>query len=162
LSLFRAMGASPSTGALTITYAGQTLTTAQWILDEATGVNTSGANGAGAIVQAAPNKDETFSQTVLTVTLGAFADAANGTYGCFVNDAPITPSVGAGFTLADTDTGSLLGAGTEWKTTNDTTVDMTDGDAASAAMGGIAIEIAVAAAGGGQAPRTMHRKMMAA
>jgi hypothetical protein len=51
LTLFRAMGASPSSGAITFDFGGQTQTDFAWSVVEYPGVDTSGANGAGAIGQ---------------------------------------------------------------------------------------------------------------
>src|SRR5687767_13823040 len=52
LTLFRAMGAAPSTGALTIDFGGQVQANCSWSVVEFDGVDTSGTNGSGAIVQA--------------------------------------------------------------------------------------------------------------
>ncbi len=57
-TLFRALGASPSSGAVTIDFAGQTQGQIYWIIDEVTGMDTSGTNGSGAIVQSATGKNE--------------------------------------------------------------------------------------------------------
>lgn len=75
LSVFRAMGASPSAGAVTITSNGDTFTHGAWKVVELTGVDTSGTNGSGAIVQAVAGTPTT--TTTPSVTLAAFADATN-------------------------------------------------------------------------------------
>lgn len=74
--LFRAMGASPSTGAIAATVDG-TCQSAGWSVFELDGVDTSGTNGSGAIVQSA--KGESVSNgTTATATLASGAgDAAN-------------------------------------------------------------------------------------
>src|SRR5438045_278206 len=51
LTVFRALGPSPSAGALTIDFGAQTQTNIAWIIDEFTGADTSGTNGSGAVVQ---------------------------------------------------------------------------------------------------------------
>jgi len=63
--LYRAMGASPSSGAVTITWGG-TQTAKAWVIDEISGVDTSGTNGSGAIVQF---KASNATGTSLTITL---------------------------------------------------------------------------------------------
>lgn len=72
-SLYRAMGASPSSGAITI----QTSVSAVaiWSVIEATDVDTGGSNGADAVVQVVTNADA--SNTSVSATLAAFASANN-------------------------------------------------------------------------------------
>lgn len=146
VTLFRAMGASPTTGALTFDEGGQTQTDGGWIIDEVTGMDTTGTNGSGAIVQSATNVD-VVGATSLTVTLGAFASANNATYGSFgYTTGGLAITIGSGFTqLADnTLGGSSTRVTTEWKSANDTTVDLSpDG---TQQMGGIALEIKQAVA----------------
>jgi len=143
LTLFRAMGPSPSAGAITIDYAGQAQTEQEWSINQCSGVDTSGANGAGAVVQSATNHilDSGSAGTSLSVTLAAFASTANATFGAFANeDSSWTPVVGSGFTaLTDANTAGINGHFTEWKATNDTGVDITFGS--QTGIAGIAIEI---------------------
>ena len=75
LTSYRYMQASPSTGTLVFTYTGAQ-TGAAWKIHEFTGVDTSGTNGSGALVQFADDVIGT-GNTTLTVTLGAFGDATN-------------------------------------------------------------------------------------
>ncbi len=49
VTLFRALGAGPTSGAITIDFGGQAQTDVTWVVDEASGVDTSGTNGSGAI-----------------------------------------------------------------------------------------------------------------
>ena len=80
LTLFRAMGASPTAGSVTITAASSTGW--GWSIAEFADVDTSGTNGSGAIVQSATNNAN--SAIGLTVTLAAFADGVNNAaYGTF-------------------------------------------------------------------------------
>lgn len=124
VTLFRAMGASPTTGALTFDEAGQAQTNAFWAVDEGTGMDTTGTNGSGAIVQSVQAKD-VVGTTTLTATLAAFSSTDNATYGAIgftTAGAAVTP--GSGFTkLGDNNDSSSTRVVTEWKATNDTTVD---------------------------------------
>jgi hypothetical protein len=148
VTLFRALGASPTTGSLTFDEAGQSQTNACWAVDEVTGMDTTGTNGSGAIVQSVPGVDVSGLASSLTITLAAFSSVNNATYGAFgYVTAGGTITVGSGFTLlGDTFGGGSMRSTTEWKTANDTTVDLTiDGPQQ---IGGIAVEIKQAVVGG--------------
>lgn len=139
LTVFRAMGDSPSTGAISITVPA-TLTSAVWSVDQFTGVDTSGTNGSGAVVQSATNL--TASGTSLTATLSSFGSTNNATFGAFGNsDGLFSSTAGSGFAklgdAADAETSSRCT--TEWLVSNDTTVDMAFSSATE--LGGIAVEI---------------------
>lgn len=139
--MFRAMGGSPTTGAVTITN-GETDTDADWTIDQFSNVDTSGTNGSGAVVQSAVNDAGTAgTANSLTVTLGAFSNTNNATYGVFANDGPNVWTVGSGYssisTWAGTDTDGL----SEFKSTNSTTVDGTFSNVVGIRAGGIAVEI---------------------
>ena len=141
ITVLRILPAATTTGTLSIGFAAQTQTDIIWILDEFTGMDTSGVNGAGAIVQSVVNQDRTGSGTTLTATLAAFASTANATYGsCGIGNEPITFTPGSGFTTIaqDGSTGNLTGV-TEFKNSNDTTVDFTSSVAGE--LGIIAMEI---------------------
>ena len=75
LTWFRAMGASPTTGAFTATYGDSQDLGRTIIIIEIAGVDTSGTNGSGAIVQSDIN---TGSGTSLSAALAAFGSANNG------------------------------------------------------------------------------------
>lgn len=145
ITVFRAMGSSPSSGAITIDFAGQVQAWIQWALDEFSGIDTSGTNGSGAIVQSAVNQD-TGAVSSLTVTLGAFSSASNATYGAFAASG-YAFTEGSGFTrlyrYPDSTGSDDLSSITEWKSTNDTSVDASIGGDTSE-MGGIAAEIKIA------------------
>ena len=146
ITVLRALGASPSSGAVTIDFAGQTQTDVGWVIDQFSGVDTSGTNGSGAIVQSATNKDEVSGGGTLTVTLGAFSSVNNATYGAFSGDPTndgTHPTVGSGFTALYAAYNATIGEEgvTEWKSSNDTSVDATMSSSSGAKMGGIAIEI---------------------
>lgn len=140
VELWRSMGASPSTGAITIT-ASENETDINWSVDQSSGVDTSGTNGSGAIAQSAKNQDVTGTATGLVVTLAAFGSANNATFGVFGTDEVVTLTGGSGFTELAKINGAATPVSilTEWKSTNDTTVDATTGSVVF--IGGIAIEI---------------------
>lgn len=142
ITLFRAMGASPSSGAVTFDFAGQTQTGCTWSVIQYDDVNTGGTNGSAAIVQSA-TANPTGSVSSITVTLGAFSSTANATAGGFgypLNNGNGTN--GSGFTQ----TGEIFQGSpnqatySEFRSDNSTTVDMSIG-ASSVPMCGIAVEI---------------------
>lgn len=141
---WRTMGASPSTGTINFDFSATTQLNAAWAVIECTGVDTSGTNGSGAVVQNAINSIE--PGTSLTVTLGAFGNASNATLGVFGVADNVTVTEGSGFTeLAEqlvSDGGTDIGLQVEWKASNDTSVDASF---SSIDAGGIAIEIKAAA-----------------
>ena len=134
MTRFRAMGASPSSGAVTIDCGGVNQNRILYSVYELTGVDTGGANGADAVVQSVTNK-LTSAGTTLTVTLAAFGSANNyaiGGFGGLGTSGDWT--VGSGFTQIH----ELFGIFTEYKA-NDTTVDVTTDT--SQVFAGIASEI---------------------
>lgn len=146
LTLFRAMGAAPSAGAITIDLGGVTHTACIWSVAEFAGIDTSGTNGSGAVVQSA-TQEGAASATSVTVTLAAFGDAGNGAYGGFQHNTNEVTSPGSGFTeihdvaISENSTGLE----SEWIATNDTTVDCSWASATNTSSG-VAIEIKAAAA----------------
>jgi RHS repeat-associated protein len=145
ITLFRAMSTSTSAGTISMSFGGQNQTDVHWAVDQISGVNTSGTNGSGAIAQSATNFDDTFTQNSLTVTLSAFSDIHNATYGAFANDFSPDPGVaGSGFSVVSTvslGSGNAQSTLTEFKTTNDTTVDSSIALGQTGDLGGIAIEL---------------------
>jgi hypothetical protein len=150
--VFRAMGASPSAGAVTIDADVAALDMAQWSIAEFTGVNTGGTDGSAAVGNTASTTGEGVS--TLNVTLPAFGSANNGTYGAFSagNDIPTTFNFtpGSGFTeLAETGIAAFGGAfyfglQSQWRATNDTGVDVTTPAVTQGEIIGIALEIVAA------------------
>lgn len=141
ITLFRAMGASPSAGTIAIDFGGQAQTSVIWSLNQFTNADTSGTNGSGAIVQTVTNFDPDADVSTLTVTLAAFASSNNATFGTFGSGDAETLNVGTGFSsVSEGDSGDgnihLL---TEFKNSNDTSVDMSK--ATNSELGGIAVEI---------------------
>ncbi len=149
VTLFRAMGASPSAGAITVDFGGQTQSDITVILDEASGTDTTGSDGAGAIVQSAVNQDTTASSSTLTVTLAAFASGTNTCYAAMAASGGTAATLKAGFTLAGTNVGAgnQVATVTEYKLTSDTTPSVTW--TSGGELGGLAVEIKEA--GGGSA-----------
>lgn len=138
LTLFKALGASPSAGAVTFDFGGNTQLNALWGVSEFSSVNTTTP-----VVQSATNATD--SANGLTVTLAAFGSATNAAFGCFSNNnfgGGMTP--GAGFTeifdFSIAENNTRLQA--EYQLAEDTTVDVSGW--ASNAGAGIAIEIAEA------------------
>ncbi len=143
LTIYRAMSGAPGSGPLTISFP-STVSNAQWIVSQWQGVETSGTNGAGAIVQTGANAADGVDG--LAVSLAALASAANVAYGAFgaaSNAAAMSP--GAGFALIaeqpsnEGTTGDLL---TQWAV-GVTTVDATWSNLAAGALG---VEIRAATA----------------
>jgi hypothetical protein len=135
------MGASPTSGMVTITF-GVAQTGCAWSIIQLTGVDISGTNGSGAVVQW--NTNGGAGVTSLTVNLSAFGDPGNATAGGFATNLNAAASAGTGFTY-------IMGAGysnptthidTEWRSTNDTSVDMSFPSSADAL--GIGVEVRAA------------------
>lgn len=144
LFLYRGMPNATVSSGFTITWGG-VQTAKAWNVDEITGMDTSGTQGSGAIVQSVANQGS--SVTSLTATLAAFSDANNATYGAFGNAGEGALSAGTGFTrFGNQQVAGEAGLGTIFRADNDTTVDMSNG---TMDIGGIAVELKIAAVAGG-------------
>lgn len=148
IEVWRALGTATS-GAITITTT-ESETGAEWSVDEFSGIDTSGTNGSGAIVQSVTNTGTGTGVNSLTVTLAAFGSSNNGTYGAFGNDTGSdTTTAGTGFTkigsIANSNANVNSSSATEFRNDNDTSVDITWSTSTSTDRGGIAIEIKAAA-----------------
>jgi len=121
ISVFRAMGAAPSSGAATISYS-VTSSSGRWVIIEFANVDTSGTNGSGAIVQTATNVD--YGGSSVTATLAAFSSANNVTVGGAFKSTAATAVAGSGFSLLGSAIANARGVHAEWKSANDTSVDM--------------------------------------
>jgi hypothetical protein len=145
ISVWRALNASPGTGTITITFPA-TMLNCQWKVIEVDGIDTSGTNGSGAIVQFAAGTEATTATP--SVTLATFGDATNNAaIAGFVCAAATTFAAGTGFTEIGADqsgTSPNTTLGAEYVIGQDTSVDATWG--ASSLGQGFAIE--VKAAGG--------------
>jgi hypothetical protein len=133
---------TPSTGTLTIDFAGQTQTDIIWALDQFSGVDTTGTNGSGAVRQVVSSADESGLNTTLTETLATFGSASNATLGVFSNTVTgSTRTAGTGFTIQDDlASGANSRLTTEFETSNNTAVAMTWSSAADQ-FGGVGLEI---------------------
>jgi uncharacterized protein YjdB/PKD repeat protein len=95
VTLYRAMSASPGSGPITISFA-NAVSNAQWIVSQWEGVDVSGTNGAGAIVQSGSARADGASG--LAVTLAAFESTSNAAYGVFgVRSSVVAVTPGGGF-----------------------------------------------------------------
>lgn len=152
-TVFRALGASPTTGALTIDFAGNSQDqTLVWAVDQATGVNKTGTNGSGAIVQSVGAASIDTNVSSITETLAALASPNNAAWGgitSFLGSGSVFTSGGSFTQLSSQgrqqDTG--WNQNTEWAI-NQTAVNWT----LSAHIGtarAIALEIAAPAANTG-------------
>lgn len=113
LTYFRALEASPGSGALTFDFGGTTQTSFAWAVLQFTNVNTSGSNGAGAIVQSPAGTTGGGGITTLTKTLSAFEHANNVHLYLGAMDTNGTHTADAQFTEL-TDNGIASGAITVW------------------------------------------------
>ena len=102
------------------------------------GVDTSGTNGSGAIVQSGSNTNAG-SQSSITVTLSAFGSVNNAAWGVMAKPGVNAVTLGSGFTLIAADQGTPQ-VNSEWKL-NDNTVDWS-WTAESIATVAMAVEIA--------------------
>ncbi len=146
VTMFRGLVASPSAGTVAITYA-EDQNSATWIIREFTGIDTSGTNGSGAIVQAVKNSiDSGGADADYKVTFASFTDTTNNAaLHCAGQKGSGTFSVdsGAGYTelieVAGTTTCAM-----QWNLGN-TELTPQYPDSASRAHGQIGIEIKAAA-----------------
>jgi hypothetical protein len=142
MTIFRGLRAAPGSGPITITFP-VTVSNAQWIVSQWTGVDASGTNGSGAVVQTASARND--GVNALTAALAPFGDPANVAYGVVgVNGSGLVVTPGGGFTeISEQSSGesprSVLEA--EW-TTNDASIDASWGGALKAAILGVELKAA--------------------
>ena len=99
LTIYRAMSSAPGSGPITITTS-VTVSNCQWIVSQWSGVDQSGTNGSGAIVQTASASGA--AVTTLTAALASFASGNDVAYGAFgVANATAVVTAGSGFTTID-------------------------------------------------------------
>lgn len=142
VALFRALDPSPTSGAITIDF-GETVTSCIWFVFEITGVDTSGTNGSGAVVQSVGRDFAGGAGTSGTLTLSALGSANNMAVGGFFHFANEATTPGSGFTeIGDINLAeNTRGFQTEYAL-NDTTVDASW--ASSVEWEGVAIEVKAA------------------
>jgi invasin-like protein/Big-like domain-containing protein len=96
LSVFRAMSAAPGSGPITISFP-TTESNAAWVVSQWTGVDQTGGDGSGAIVQSITNRADAVSS--IGATLAALGSPNNVAYGVVgTNGSAIGINPGAGFT----------------------------------------------------------------
>ena len=151
---WRAMGASPSSGAITITH-GVTQFACAWSLDESSAeVDTTGTNGSGACLQSKTGAANTGGGGGdLTITLdNALGSPNNVTHGGFGANIS-TLSAGSGFTLLGSDSAGAAKTLSDYKTNSTTAV----AHISAWTIGGIATEVKMAVAVAGTSDRHMPR-----
>jgi len=140
ITVFRGV-AGGSSGALTIDFAGETQLRCGWSISEFADCDTSGTNGANGIVQSVTGENVASPNTDLSITLAAFTSTDNATYGALRKASAEAVSPGTGFTELgeyEFETGNIIE--TEFKATNDTSVDWSWASGNSFATG-IGIEL---------------------
>jgi hypothetical protein len=140
ISVFRAQSPSPSSGALTIDFGGQTQTLASWTIAEFSNVPI-GNNGSGALVTSnIVSGNPGSAATSLTITLNAFQNSLNATFGAISLNVNTAITQGGGFSELGEfgNTSPDFRVESEFVNTNDTSVDWSF---ASATAHGVALEI---------------------
>jgi hypothetical protein len=148
VTMLRALGASPTSGTLTIDFGGTTQGGCGWVVDQFTNTDTTGTNGSGAIVQSAKSAEPmSASSTTVTATLGSAITSGNAAYTAAAWEANETGSVESGWTAigAAGHAGPSTSIKTSWRNDNvdnSGTINWTT----SALGGGITVEIKAGAA----------------
>lgn len=148
--VYRAMGASPTAGAITITWAAAQ-THASWDVTEYTGVDTSGTNCSGAIVQSAGNNSaaQGSQASPATVTMGSAPSSASNTTHAFTRYAVnVAMTPGTGYTQLSQN--GSVGDGTRYMAENNLNSQTATANNGGAAIWIIlAVEVKAAVAAGG-------------
>lgn len=153
---WRAMTGSPATEAITIDFGVTGQANCTWSFIELAGVDTSGVNGAGALVQDDYATDGGTAATSGTVTLtNAISDANNMIVGMFARSGTAGITEDADFTQISAATSSESGAVNTHSAFSQTSATATF---TSAVWGAGLIEVQVAAA---VASRYAHRQILA-
>lgn len=144
LVVFRAMSAAPGSGPISITFA-NSVSNAEWVVSQWTGVDQSGNNGAGAIGQTASARGN--AVTGLGSTLAPFGNASNvalGLLGAATNGPAASP--GAGLTeIAEPSSGESTLLEAVWGVNRNA---VTASLSKSANAGLLAVELRTGASGG--------------
>lgn len=146
--VFRGMAASPSAGAITISFGAVTMTRCQWSVDQSdANVETGGTNGSSAIVQST-GASSASGATSLSINYPTAMTSGNSGFSAFGHQQTEAKTPRAGWTeLADVTTVSLASVETQYIAGTDTagSASWTTGSRS----GGVIIEIAAAGGGGG-------------
>lgn len=139
ITMFQTAG-NGTAGAITIAFGGQSQEAGVLLLDKLTGILVTGTGGEDGIVQS-DSAASSNGGTSVSVTLGAFADTKNVTYGACGGVGGGAINEGSGFTEISEDQGgsAQTRVQSQWKDANDTGVDWTF-DAGEVTMG-IAVEL---------------------
>lgn len=121
-TLFRAMGASPSAGAVTIDFGGVSQNYCGWSIGEFDGIDTGGSNGSAAVVQS----KTAFGTTGTTATAdfdNAFGDATNNATYSGITTQQVSEGIApeAGFTELGEITSGVGTVQTMWRLGEDQT-----------------------------------------
>lgn len=161
-TLFRAMGPSPSAGQNRMDFGANTQTGLALSMIQFSGVDTSGSNGSGALVQSVSgSRNSATAAAGLTLNLAALANVANTTAGGFSNfiNASNSLTAGPGYTSTNGTAYNLppLSQRAEWNIAGNTSVSVTQ--SGTAHIGGIAVEIqaAITTLGNGSDPANTSR-----
>lgn len=137
---YRAKGA-PTTGALTIDFS-ETTTSVFWTVDEFNFVDTTGTNGANAILQTNSQDRNSADPMTMAFSLPSFGDSKNATYCAMIG--PDTISGPSGFDTIFTDNQDLgpdNNVKAAWKAGNDTAPTFTSTGGGANEACGLAFEI---------------------
>lgn len=158
LTRFRALGATPSAGVITIDLGGVTHTGCAWVVMEYDGIDTGGTHGSAAVVQSAVAAADAVAQ--IAPVLGSFSNVSNWTSiaAAVDNNTALILSPEAGYTeRAEVNfAGPSTALAVADKDANDATPTYDSAEVRS--MGGIAIEIAAAPVAGAGSPYFLHRR----
>jgi hypothetical protein len=148
---YRALPTSDtSSRTIQIQSAGNAFAELSWSIEEVDSVDTTGTYGSGAIVQSASGYIAYGGTLAITVTLAAFGSTNNATGGMVGGGyyATVTYTEGTGFTRGNFEhTTNYTSVLTQFKDTNDTTVDFSI--SGSQHLAAIAWELKYSAGGGG-------------
>jgi hypothetical protein len=142
--LFRAMGASPTAGAITVTY-GTSQDDLLCAAVTATGVDTSGSNGSGAIGET--QASNLAAQTSVTLTLSGFSASGNRAVMVAAANSSATSTTFEWTSLADTSVSNAGRIATQWKDATDDLSGTMSWGVESATRAGILVEVKAAASG---------------
>lgn len=139
MTLYRAMKIAPTVGTVLMDFGSDTQSQVAWCIDQISGIDTSGTNGSGAIVQSVPKTDGI--NGAISISLSSFSNIGNATYGSF-GCAGDTATAGSGFTIYGQG-GSIIDSivsATEFRNDNSTAVNLSWSDGTQIS-GGVAIEL---------------------
>lgn len=149
VSLYRAMGSSPTAGAVTMTF-GVAEDLVMWTVSHLDNVDITGTNGSGAIVQSGTTAVDSGSG-VPSIALSVFADATNNAafagFALIDNAGPATATAGAGMTLLNDYevVGNDHHIDDEWQLGQNTAPGLTWSPGGSGGYyGGVAVEVKAA------------------